>query len=394
MSPADASARVDGLTRERSPRLLIVVSQDYGELSNALALTNGTPLDATLLLPDRLYAANRESLPLPAARYADPRDVVAAVERDRPDLVCLFSGYLYAANNLFDLARLENLLGELSSRRIPVVTTDPFLGLMHRAGPAPFSPRHPARQWLEGHFGAVARLLESIPHVYPAPPDPAPSVPWASFFNPAMLLGEADRERCAARAGAVLGVDPARPHWLFVLAQEDYGAQVGRLGRVPFESLLIERLRDVDAAHRRAVLIAPRACVDALVATGRVPGGAVLLPFCSQADFHALLMSAEHAFYWNVFTNSAPARLINQLPVSFLDMGHMAHAMPPLLELGLRSYYPGARMAPLDQRAPLVPEVLATRAAEQDASLAAARERFRAQPAPEAMVADLLRGAR
>ena len=378
------------MTPARSARLLIVVSADYGELSNALALTAGTRLDAALLLPDKLLAANRDGLPAAAARLASPDDVIDAVDRRRPDLVCLFSGYLYAANGLFALEGLGALLGELRNRRIPVATTDPFLGLMHGGGPSPFSPRHPARAWLEAHFGAVARLLEPVPHVYPAPPDPAPRLRWGSFFNPAILLADAGRRSCAERAAVLVGGETDRPRWLFVLAQEDYGAQAARMGRAPFEALLIERLRDAAAAGRQPVLIAPGGCVDALIATGRTPAGAAMLPFCSQSQFHALLMSAEQVFYWNFFTNSAPARLVNRLPVSFFDVGHMAHAMPPLLELGLRSYYPGARLAPLDQRRPLVAGELAARAADQDAALAAARERFRAQPAPEAMVDALL----
>lgn len=375
---------------EQPRRLLIVVSQDYGELSNALQLTRGTRLRATLLLPDKLLAANRAGLPLPAARYATAREVVDAVDRERPDLVCLFSAYLFVANNLFDLAAFDALLGELRERRVALVTTDPFLGLMQQPGPLPFSERHPARDWLRTHFAAVARLLAGVPHVYHAPPDPAPAVPWAAFFNPAMLLTDSARAAHAATRERIAGVDRARAHWLFVLAQEDYGAQAARLGRAAFEALLLDRLRDTQAARRQPVLVAPRGCVGALAATGRVPDGAALLPFCGQAEFEALLMSAEHVFYWNLFSNSAPARFVNRLPALFFDIGHMAHALPTLLELGLRSYYPGAVLHPLDQRQPLAPEHLTARAAEQAASLEAARDRFLAQLGPEATVEQLI----
>jgi hypothetical protein len=379
---------------ESPRRLLIVVSQDFGELSNALQLTRDTRLRARLLLPDKLLAANRTGLPLPATRYGCPRDVLDAVEREPPDLVCLFSGYLYAANNLLDLSALDALLGELRARHVPVTTTDPFLGLMQQSGTLPISARHPAQGWLQKHFAEVARLLARVPHLYHAPPDPPPGVPWAAFFNPAMLLTDAARAAYAAALERVSSVGRGRAHWLFVLAQEDYGAQAARMGRAAFEALLLDRLHDARVAQRLPVLIAPRACVDALAASGRVPDGAALLPFCGQAAFEALLMTAEHVFYWNLFSNSAPARLVNGLSALFLDIGHMAHAIPALLERGLRSYYPGGELRPLDQRQRLEPPQLSARAAEQHASLRAARERFLAQPAPEAAVERLIEAQR
>lgn len=356
-------------------RLLIVVSQDFGELANALAFGAAEGIDGALLLPAKLAAANRGDLPLPAATYTSADDVLAAIDRDRPDLVCLFSAYLYAINGLIAPAALSALIDGVRVRGIALATTDPFLGLLQSPGGSPFSERHPARAMLERHFTEIAALLTQVPHVYPVPPDPPPPVPWVSFHG-------------AAPAGAPR--DGAAT-WLFVLAQEDYGAQAGRMGRAAFESVLVDRLRDAAAAGRTPVLIAPEACVRALLATGRVPDAAVMMPFCGHAQFREALLAAEYVFYWNVFTNSAAARLGDGRPVFLFDIGHMAHAMPPLLALGLRTYYPDVALPMLDARAPLDPASLATHAAKLSGSLGAARARLHSQPTPAQAAARLLR---
>jgi hypothetical protein len=355
-------------------KVLIVVSQDYGELANAVQFGSGPGIDATVLLPARLAAANRGELSLRAAAYATVDDIVAAVDREAPGLVCLFSAYLYGVNGLLDPAALRSLLDALHRRGVVPATTDPFLGLLQSPGAAPFSERHPARAMLERHFRDVGACLAEVPHVYPVPPDPPPSVPWVAYFNPARAEPPSGR----------------RDTWLFVIAQEDYGAQAGRMGRAAFESVLVDRLRDAVAAGRVPVLIAPDACTRALAATGRLPAQAVMVPFCSYAQFHELLLNAEYAFYWNVFTNSAAARLENGGAVFFFDNGHMAHAMPPLLALGMRTYYPHVVLPMLDVLERLDPAALAANARRLLDSLGIARARRQSQPTPAQAAARLL----
>jgi hypothetical protein len=106
--------------------------------------------------------------------------------------------------------------------------------------------------------------------------------------------------------------------------------------------------------------------------------------------FLGLLLEAQYAFYWNVFANSVPSRLVNELPVFFFDTGHMARAMPALLELGLSSYYPGARLPLLDIRRAIDPQLLAPYAQDGVESLELATQRLRAGPAPDQMLETVL----
>jgi hypothetical protein len=267
------------------------------------------------------------------------------------------------------------------------VVSDPFLGLLQRPGPSPFSDRHPRKDWLTGHFGALTRLFSDLPHVYLARPPRQGSAPQIVFFNPRLLNDAAERAGLAGRL-ADIGADPARPYWLFVLAGEDYGAQAARVGAQRFETLLRERLADAARCGRQAVLIAPQPCAERIAAAA--VQGVHALSFCSHALYNALLLAAEHAFYWNLFSNSAAARLANRLPVLYFDAGHMVQAIPSLLELGLQSYFPGGRFELIDVARPLELPALAELALAQERSLEQAHARLREAPPPDRIVASLL----
>ena len=192
-------------------------------------------------------------------------------------------------------------------------------------------------------------------------------------------------------AGRV-GINPAKRHWVYVLSLEDYGGQVARHGRAKFDEMLIGTLQQTAQEGRQPVLVGPDVALGAI--RGRVPAidDLVLLEFCSHEIFKALLLRAEYVFYWNIFSNSIPARIANHLPVFFFDAGHMVHAIPPLFELGMRHYYVGAELTYLDQQQELTAAGLAVPAAEQEHVFRKAREYFPRSPTPDAMVEQILQG--
>jgi hypothetical protein len=358
-----------------SPRLLFVPSNDYGELSAALYFLEGSDFPATLLLPERLFAANAEHLPVPASRYRSPDDVLAAVDCERPDVVFLFSAYLFAINGLFDIDATGRLIEGLRTRGPAIVTSDPFLGLMTRPEESTFAADHPLRKVLADHFARLSPLVSSLTHLYVMPADGIAVADRVSFAN-----------RRAIRGAPA----PGPPRWVFVLSAEDYGHQAAALGRAAFEGLLLDHLDNAIRQGRQPVLIAPSACIDALKASGRASEGATLLSFCRHDVFRKHLLGAEHALYWNVFSNSILARVMNRLPVFFLARGHMAHAMPRLYEAGLRHYYPGCELPFLDpKKAPTADDL--TRAADaQHAGFAGALRRFAESPDPAEVIAQIL----
>ncbi|HSC71497.1 MAG TPA: hypothetical protein VLH58_09100, partial [Candidatus Methylomirabilis sp.] len=62
-------------TRARRARLLFLLSNDYGELATAMYLLMESEFRPVLLMPDRLFAVNGESLLVPAYRYTSLREV-------------------------------------------------------------------------------------------------------------------------------------------------------------------------------------------------------------------------------------------------------------------------------------------------------------------------------
>lgn len=370
-------------------KVLFVVSDDHGELSNAVWLLLGCRFQAELLVTPKLHALNPGVLPAPARPYTSVQEVIEAAQRFRPDVAFLLSGYLYAANGIFDPDETRQLVEALRALPTRIVTSDPFLGLLSDVTSA-LSSMDGNRQALTQRLRAAGAALKDEWHVYPVMPESQQPARRVAFFNSRMLVPESDRVALRNGLTARLPLDPRRPRWLYVLASEDYTLQTALHGRDGFHALLVQRLEDAHRQGRQPVLVAPQACADAARAAGREIPGALLLSFCSHGMFLGLLLEAEYAFYWNVFANSVPSRLVNGLPVFFFDTGHMARSIPALLDLGLRSYYPGAQLPLLDIKRAIDRQVLARYAQGEVDSLAPAVQRLRAGPTPDQMLETVL----
>lgn len=380
------------MTRERArrPKLLFILSNDYGELSNALYLVTGCNFQTVLLMPDRLFTANREGLSARARCYHSLSEVMDAVAEEKPDVVLLFSGYLYAINKIFAGDDVVRLVQDLRSRNCLTVTSDPFLGILSRLDDSTFSDLHPQKCWLTDHFSWLAGVLRNVRHLYLTPPDESAPAGSVSFFNANIIrvpsrIAEGEKELVER-----LGVDPLRKQWLFVLSLEDYGSQIGVHGRDRFDGILLDKLRQAIQEGRQPVLVGPQPCITSLTNQHPALDGVIRLPFCSHDLFASLLFSAEYAFYWNIFSNSVLPRIVNQLPVFFFDRGHMVHAIQPLFELGMKCYYADSELPYLEQEGKLASEELAFRAGKQKQALRAARINLQRSPPPEEMMGKLL----
>ncbi len=370
-------------------RVLFVVSDDHGELSNAVWLLLGRRFEAELLLTPRLLALNPDVLPAPAQSYTSAQEVIDATQRLRPDAVFLLSGYLYAANGIFAIDGMHELTQALRALNTRIVTSDPFLGLLSNVTSAIATSDSNQQQLLQ-KLSAAGSALKHEWHLYPVMPESPTPVRRVAFFNPRMLVPESDRAALRNGLAIHMPLDLQRPRWLYVLASEDYAVQTALHGRAAFHALLVQRLEDAHRHGRQPVLIAPQACADAVRGASNGIPGALLLSFCSHGMFLGLLLEAEYAFYWNVFANSVPSRLVNRLPVFFFDRGHMARAIPALLELGLRSYYPGVQLPLLDIGQVIDPEALLPNAQREIASLTTAVRHLRAGATPDDMLETVL----
>jgi hypothetical protein len=148
------------------PRLLFILSDDYGELASALYFLQGQDWAATLVVPRRLYDLNAGGLTPRARPYSGAGEVLGALDAEESDVVFLFSAYLYAVNGLFDRPALAGLLGAARRRGCAVVTSDPFLGVMARLDDFTFNDNHPLKGVFTRHFAETFALLRDVPHLY------------------------------------------------------------------------------------------------------------------------------------------------------------------------------------------------------------------------------------
>ena len=144
---------------DRAPKLMFVLSHDYGELFRATYLLAGYEFQSVFLMPERLLAVNRGGLPGPALAYRSFVDVFEAVDVERPDVVFLFSGYLYTINNLFHVDTVQALVRKLRERECRLVTSDPFQGILADVDDSTFSDAHPRKAWLTWLFIHIYYLI-------------------------------------------------------------------------------------------------------------------------------------------------------------------------------------------------------------------------------------------
>jgi hypothetical protein len=141
------------------------------------------------------------------------------------------------------------------------------------------------------------------------------------------------------------------------------------------------------------MLIAPAEMIEALGRRLPTIEGVDLLAHCSFNQFTSLLLSAEHAFYWNVLSHSLLIRLFNGLPTVVFDRGHLIRNVPAMYPRVVQWYYQGWEPPLIDHREPLTPASVAAWTEPYRQHLPRIRERFRRAPTPEAMVAQVLGAA-
>jgi Flp pilus assembly protein TadD len=412
LAPPSAPHRQESAVR--SPKLLFVLDNDYGELTTLMYMLMGQPLarDATLLLPDRLFAHNADAISGRTHRFATLHDVLAAVEREAPDIVFVCSGYLMAQHGIMAEEDLARLIDALRERRCRVVTSDPFLGILSKYDPhlairldiPPTSPffddedvargqrLHEETKWAE--FSKAERILKSTFHFYPAycgEPDPLTDPTDArnvSFFNECLLSPISHRARAASQHGE----SDSRPHWLFVLSRADWDIQVLNRSSLEFVDLVARKLVETAATGRRAILVGPELLIDLLVQRMPTAENIDILAFCGFRQFTSLLMSAEVAFYWNLVSHSILIRLFNGLPIVLFDRGHLARNVAVIEDRIIHWYYQGLAPACRDDQQRLTQETVARWIEDQRQVNSQRVERFRRAPSPDEMVSSILNG--
>lgn len=366
-------------------RVLVVVSNDYGELGAALYFLQGCPLASRprVLLPSALAHALDSGPQAEVAVYRGAADVQAQLHAYRPDTVLLATGYLLAMGVTgIGLLPAWRLLRMMTRRGIRLLTTDPFLGIR----PSPLrllwaDLRQRTKRdalWAAVALAPATWLLRRAWHVYPAPVQRLP-----------VLGGDA---RCRSYRGTQARLpDPLPgqpPSWLFVLSALEMrmldGASQGR-----WVELLVLRLRECQRAGRLAVLVGPTELTRRVA--HQLPAGP-LLQLHSALSYPAYmqhLLAAERVFFWNMLSFSILHRVLAAQPAHFFDAGHLARIHPPFWQAGVRLFYGGWHPPVLDLQQPLLPERLAPVTADTLRAFSGIAQGLQALPDAAALLAGL-----
>jgi tetratricopeptide (TPR) repeat protein len=389
------------------PRLLFVLDNDFGELATVKYFVLGQELAGrtTLMLPERLYVHNVDALPGRTHRYGSVDDILQMVDREKPDIVFLCSGYLLWEHLAFTAHDLERLLDQLRARGCRVVTADPFLGMLSKQDPRTLlridiptdHPRLTVEQLTEvkrpdeermwAGYAQAERILRDTYHLYPSYCDVAEDdvaetdARNISFFNDRLV-----RPTPTTREGT----DTPQPHWLFILTGADCGVQMLFEGEIGFADIVASKLVETLAAARHPILIGPSQFVEKLVARMPTAEGIDILSQCPFNQFYSLLLSAEHAFYWNSVSHSLLIRQFNQLPVVLFDRGHLVRNAQGIYDRVVDWYHQGWAPALRDHREPLTLETVEGWVGEYREQAARLVERYRRAPSPKEMIEKLM----
>lgn len=370
-----------------SPRIALLVSRDFGELSFALTFARcGQLPDAVLLLPDNLAQPESSLDGVSSRTYRGLPDILAVIDDLRPDAVLLCSGYLFCIGGLLDEASVTALLAALRARGITVLTSDPFLGQQYLTAPGAFDIAIPNGPAMAQHLRHLATLLRDCTHVYMAPASHLPTPIKAGCAVPEVLRRSTSTEARAERLRAMPRPLSEDRFWLYVLSNEDYHLQARARGEATFIHLLAQRMTDAWTADRLPVLVAPPGCVR-LVAERLPPAqAALLLSGCPHRSFEDLLLGAEHAFYWNHLSHSIIARFYNELPTWFFAPGHLVQAIPGLYGIAHATYYEDYTVEDLDMVEAISPQRLSDSAQATRLARRALSARYARLTAPAEIV--------
>ena len=282
------------------------------------------------------------------------------------------------------------------------MTADPFLGMLSKQDPRTLiridiptqhpeftveqltEAKRPAEERLWAGYTQSEQILRDTYHLYPSYCDVAEDdvaetdARNIAFFNDRLV-----------RPASATPVEAAKPHWLFILGTPDCEIQALFEGAA-FVDIVASKLVETLAAGRHPILIGPSAFVDQLVLRMPTAEGIDILSQCPFTQFYALLLSAEHAFYWNVVSHSLLIRLYNRLPIVQFDRGHLVRTAPAIYDRIVGWYYQGWEPTLRDHREPLTLETVTRWAEEYGRQADRLMGRYRRAPSPDQMIADLM----
>jgi len=382
------------------PRLLFVVSDDFGELDYAINIIEDfeSTDSMTLLLPERLYALNSEIVPNRTFLYRSLEDILARAEIEKPHVAFLFCAYLYSCNGIMSDESLAALIKYLKKNRCPIVTSDLFLGFFSNPhawprykNPLEYLRRIESFRAMKNLYSGIYQMVKDLYHYYPVAPQGVVGVAprnRIACFNKALLQSTPHDQTAEAVIPDTSGVAPFQK-WLFVLGEVDFRQLKQKFTEKKFLNQISKKLNETVAMRKTPIFVGPEPCIAQL--RQQTHPSVILSPQNRRQPFTQWLRQSEYVFYWNAVSHSHFYRLINAQPVFFFDGGHLINDLGlEFFGLVKNIYWQGWQPDFLDFRKSLNENNLKRLAQRQTKKLRSLREVLKSLPQPRQMVQTLL----
>jgi hypothetical protein len=334
------------------PRILVVLSADFGEFVTASLFCRGQDFEVRFALPQALARFAPPGLD-GAFAYGRLAELGGRLSAFRPDIVLLASGYLFTVNGIAGFEELRAFMAEVRRSGAALATTDPWLRIwalrprsrftIHSVRQGGIDPQ--ASKAMTDMQRALDDLLAEAPHIF-AVPLTGGNGAWRSFYNPRAAAPEASNE------GAEIDVD----EWLFVLSGEDYVFLAGFERQAFFDSLAARVGELLAHAPNRLRFIAPPEIGRFLGERWGNEPRVIHTGYCDFEAFERYVRNAKIVVYWNMLSSSLLYCLYYGVPPVFFGAGHLARVCPGLEAHALEHVYRGRPPARLALDALLEPD--------------------------------------
>lgn len=321
---------------KNKPKLLFIVSKDFGELYHATIFAKklAARYEILFLLPDNLYALNFLDFEWSLKKYSKAADIKSIIIEYLPKVCFLFSGYLFSINKLFSLRELEELIRLLISYKAIVFTSDPWLNIWSNLNTTNnyfLNFNDPSQLAIINYFNNIKKKFKNVYSLFNFPLDNYPEncLIYRSEYINSNLCGRIKLNKAFKKKYKNI---IKKPFWIFVVSAEDANFIDDKL------FLFAERIKDAISEKRQVVLVIPEKITQKLISFLENIQ-VTIMSGLSLANFKAILYAAECAFYFNFFSATIQDRLFSNKPVFAFDEGHMSKYFLPYLQYAKKIYH-------------------------------------------------------
>ncbi|BBO28361.1 hypothetical protein [Alteromonas sp. I4] len=323
------------MTKIQSPKMVVIVSEDYGELGHAsYFLTLCRQWDVKVVIPENRIGIADHLNPDMLFAYRTIQDCEDLIDRHEPAAVVLFSGYLVYTHEPYSFIKFSALLTRLKSKAISVFTSDPLLGIDIKLLSGNFAvnngndnsvthitKRYIKSIYLAGRLQVLRRQFANDVHIYPVPIDQQIKRNKPVYYRSVSFFEDIASKPCNEK------------ELVFVMAEIDfYRLQASR------QDYLGDFLETINALAGQGyiVRVVGTPALETLLKASELHSNIQCYGTLSFSQYNEMIDRCECAFFWNYFSFSVYRRILTAKPVIFLDEGHMVSMFPELKSLGIK----------------------------------------------------------